>query len=87
MLLSVLLQRRAFVVFGAFGVFLHLAQFAHRTFAGSLAFPLVLSVIGVLIIYAGVQFQRHQERIEAAIVTSIPDAIRRYLPTGRNPRS
>lgn len=84
MVLSVLLQRRAFLVFGGLGVFLYLAHLAREVFADSLAFPFALSLMGVLIIYGGVQFQRHEEWIESIVTGWIPKSVRPLLPTQRS---
>lgn len=81
--LSLLLQRRAFIVFGSLGVFVYLSHLAQTVFADSLAFPIVLSGIGVSIMFAGVTYQKHEARIEAAVAGLIPESLRRVLPASR----
>jgi hypothetical protein len=83
MVLSVLLQRRVFIVFGALGVFGYLGYLAHRVFRDSLVFPFALSLLGILVIYLGIKYQRHREEIERFLLTRVPVGLRRLLPTER----
>jgi len=83
MVLSVLLQRRVFIVFGALGVFGYLGYLAHRVFRDSLLFPFALSLLGILVIYLGIKYQRHREEIERFLLTRVPFGLRRLLPTER----
>ena len=55
---AVLLRRPVFVIFGAFGVSFYLGHLAHEVFQDSMFFPVVLSLIGLAIIYLGIQYQR-----------------------------
>jgi hypothetical protein len=81
--LAVILQRRIFIVFGSIGVFGYLGYLAHRVFENSLLFPFALSLVGILIIYLGVQYQRKRSSIEEAILSRIPVSLKRLLPTER----
>ena len=81
--LSVALQRRVFLVFGSVGVFGYLGYLAHRVFQESLLFPFALSLLGVLIIYLGVTYQRKRRSIEEAVLTRVPSGLKRLLPTER----
>ncbi len=83
MILSILLQRRAFMVFGALGIFWYLSYLAGSVFRNSLLFPFALTVVGLAIMYAGIQYHRHQARIEEAIRSHIPEGIRQVLPDAR----
>lgn len=83
MLLSVLLERRVFIVFGAAGVFMYLSHLAYEVFKDSLLFPFALSVIGIAIIYLGIKYQRNRELIERAILRLMPESLRRLLPNAR----
>jgi hypothetical protein len=83
MILSVLLQRRAFIVFGGIGVFIYLGHLSQVVFKDSLLFPFALSLVGVLVIYAGVKFERHQARIEEFLTGIIPKSARHLLPHER----
>jgi len=83
MFLSVLLARRAFILFGALGVFVYLGHLADKVFKDSLLFPFALTVLGIAIIYLGTQYQRHRDAIERSIVGLIPTSLRRLLPQER----
>lgn len=81
--LSVVLQRRVFIVFGIVGVFGYLAWLAHEVFADSLLFPVVLTLAGVVIIYAGVQWQRHEAAIAATFERRFPQLVAALVPPRR----
>src|SRR5215216_3580634 len=81
--LSVLLQRRVFVVFGALGVFGYVGHLAWEIFEDSLLFPFVLSAAGLAIIALGILYTKNRPRIENAVVRAIPTRIRYLLPTQR----
>ena len=81
--LAVFLQRRAFIVFGACGVFGYLGHLSYDVFKNSFLFPLVLSFLGLVVIFFGVQYQRHRDQIEETILAMIPSGIRRLRPMER----
>jgi hypothetical protein len=81
--LSVLFKRKVFIVFGALGVFGYIGHLAEKVFSDSLLFPVALCVIGGLIMYSGIQYQRHYRSIEAKLALAIPAGIRRLLPPHR----
>jgi len=78
MLISVLLDRRVFIVFGALGVFGYLGHLAYTVFKDSLLFPFALSALGLAIIWLGIYYQRYRTRIEGAIVALLPAGIRGF---------
>jgi hypothetical protein len=85
-LLSVLLERRVFIVFGALGalgVSGYVGYLAYRVFRDSLLFPLVLTMIGIGVIFLGIQYQRHRLAIERTIQGYLPEGARRLLPPSR----
>lgn len=86
MAVSLLLQRRVFIIFGALGVFGYIGHLAHRVFADSLLFPFVLTLVGIAIIYLGIRFQRNRAAIEAAILARVPEHLRALAPVGRTRR-
>ncbi|HUK82451.1 MAG TPA: DUF2157 domain-containing protein [Verrucomicrobiae bacterium] len=86
MLLSVLLQRRAFIVFGAVGVFGYLGYLSYDVFKDSLMFPFALTFLGILIIALGVTYQRKRVAIERFVLDLIPPVLQGLLPRNR-PRS
>lgn len=83
MLLAIFLDRRAFLVFGALGVFMYLGHLSYEVFKDSMMFPFALSVLGLLIIFLGIKYQRNREAIEAAILNSLPDGLKNLRPAAR----
>ena len=80
--ISVFLRRRVFMVFGALGVFGYTRHLA-EIFADSILFPFVLTVIGLGVIYLGIQLKRHGARVEQAFEDTIPVWMRRLRPSER----
>ena len=80
LLLSIILARRAYAVFGAFGITAYLSHLADVVFKNSLLFPFALSLIGVAVIAAGLLYHRKQEAIGAWFVANLPEAILRLRP-------
>ena len=62
-LLALMLRRRMFLIFGGLGVFLYLSHLAYDIFKDSMLFPIVLSCIGLAVMYLGVQCQRRGAEI------------------------
>jgi hypothetical protein len=83
MLLSVLLGRKVFIVFGALGVFGYLGYLSWDVFQNSMMFPFVLTLIGLVVIYLGVKYQKNQERVAQFVMGIIPPSLRRLLPSER----
>ncbi len=83
MITSVLLERRIFIIFGGMGVALYLGHLATEVFKDDLLFTFALSGLGLAIIGLGVLYHRNKERIAAALLQSLPDAVRRQLPQFR----
>jgi hypothetical protein len=82
-LLAVFLQRRAFLVFGACGVFGYLSYLSYDVFKDSFLFPMALTLLGLIVIFLGVQYQRHRTQFEDAVLAFIPESIRRLRPAER----
>jgi hypothetical protein len=78
--LSLVLRRRVFIVFGALGLFGYLSHLAYRVFENSILFPIVLSFIGLAIIYLGLQYQRKREEIERRFRARVAPRIRGFIP-------
>lgn len=81
--LSVFLSRKVFIVFGSIGVFIYLGHLAHKVFADSLLFPVVLSSLGLAVIFLGVLYQKNRQRFEAWLIASLPEEVKRLRPTER----
>lgn len=74
--LSLILRRKVLMVFGALGVFAYLSHLAYSLFADSPFFPFILSLIGLIIIYLGVLYQRNQGWIERNLLNKLPASIK-----------
>jgi hypothetical protein len=83
MIISVLLQRRVFILFGSIGVLLYLGHLSYQVFADSMLFPIILSLTGIFVIFLGVQYQRHRQAIERSLLNNIPVPLRALLPKQR----
>jgi len=74
-LLSVVLRRRVYAVFGTFGVAGYLGYLSHSVFKDSLLFPFALSGIGVLVIAAGLFYHKNQDAIAAWLERYLPEVV------------
>ncbi|MBR0899676.1 hypothetical protein JQ616_32395 [Bradyrhizobium tropiciagri] len=74
--IAVILMRRAYAVFGAFGICLYLGHLADVVFKDSLWFPFSLSLIGIAVIAAGLLYHRNERAITAWIDTHLPAGLR-----------
>lgn len=83
MFTSVLLSRRVFLVYGSLGVLYYAGHLMFTLFAGSVLFPLFLTVLGVGIIWAGVKYHKNQAAIDGFVLSLVPASLRDRLP-GRN---
>jgi hypothetical protein len=81
--LSVLLERRTFLVFGALGVFGYLSYESWHTFKDSIAFPFALSAIGLLILFVAVKYARNRAAVDERLNSYVPAWIERRLPRAR----
>jgi hypothetical protein len=75
-LLSVVLQRRAFLVFGALGVFFYVGNEASTFFRNSVAFTFFVSAIGVAFIAAGIVYKRNEQGLARLFSPLIPARVR-----------
>lgn len=78
--MSVVLRRRAYMIFGALGVSGYIGHLAHQIFQDSLLFPVALSGLGLGVIALGVVYQRNSAKIEAIALGVVPPAWRRLIP-------
>ena len=82
-LISVFLERRAFIVFGGIGVTWYLGHLAYDVFEDSLLFPIALSMIGVAVIVVGIQYQKHAAAISSRVASFLPARWRWLHPQNR----
>lgn len=66
-ILSLILRRKVFLVFGALGVFGYLCNEAFTYFKNSVAFPFVLTLIGIAVIFAGMEYKKREPVLQARI--------------------
>lgn len=76
---GLVLLRRVFVVFGGLGVAMYLGHLAYDTFKDSMIFPLLLTFIGLGVVYLGVLWQQHETRIHTYLFNSLPAAAKKSL--------
>ena len=74
--LSIVLQRKAFLVFGAIGVFCYLASEATGYFKNSFSFTIALTVLGAAFIVAGILYKRNEASLTAKLSPWIPARVR-----------
>jgi membrane-associated HD superfamily phosphohydrolase len=67
--ISLLLKRKVFVVFGAIGIFGYLSNEAYTHFRNSVAFPFVISLIGIALIFLAMQYKRNETALQEKAAT------------------
>ena len=81
--LSVFLQRKVFVIFGAIGSFGYIGHLASKVFADSILFPFALTIVGLGVLYCGIQLHRHGTKIEQRLIAAMPSWMRDLRPGAR----
>lgn len=81
--MSVFLQRKVFLVFGAIGSFIYLGHLAADLFEDSLMFPFALTIFGALILYCGILLHRHGAKIEQRMIAAMPNWMQKLRPSAR----
>jgi hypothetical protein len=77
--IGAVLVRKVFVVFGAIGSALYLGHLADKVFADSWMFPIVLAAIGLLIVYCGLLWSRHEAAITRILRSGLPLPLRQLV--------
>lgn len=67
MLISIIVKRKVFMVWGAIGFWSYLGHLAYKIFADSFLFPFVLVVFGLLIIFSGIMYSKYCKTLEKNI--------------------
>ncbi|MGI8866726.1 MAG: hypothetical protein ACR2G1_08355, partial [Rubrobacteraceae bacterium] len=70
----------------ALGLFSYVGHLAWEIFEDSLLFPFALSAVGVGIMVLGILYAKNKNRIERALMNSLPDSLKRLLPPQRRAR-
>lgn len=78
-----LLGRRMFAVFGGIGIALVLGDLSWNLFRNSIAFVLVLSLLGFALIGLGLWWSRHEAALSAKLRAWLPDQMRELLDARR----
>jgi len=71
------------LVFGALGILTYLLHLADEIFRGSVYFPIVLSIIGVAVIYLGAKYQANRKELSQTVRSWMPAALRQLAPPQR----
>jgi hypothetical protein len=68
-----------FAVFAALGLLYYLGHLAFQIFEDSLLFPVVMAAVGIGIIFLGVKWQHHEQRLHRAILSLLPGPVRELV--------
>lgn len=71
MLISILIKRRVFMVWGAIGFWGYLGHLAYKIFANTPIFPIILVIFGLTVIFFGIYYSKNCKTLE--------DNLRKYL--------
>jgi hypothetical protein len=80
---SVLLRRRIFLLYGAIGVNAYLVRLSYTVFKDSMLFPFALTVLGLSVIALTVKYQRNRQAADAFIESLVPEWVRDLMPRAR----
>jgi hypothetical protein len=80
---AVFLQRKVFLIFGGIGCFAYFAHLASALFEDSMFFPFALTLLGIAILYFGILINRHGRKIEANLISAMPQWMRALRPSER----
>jgi len=74
--ISLILRRKVFLVFGGLGVFGYLCEEAYTYFRNSVAFPFVLTFIGIAIIAIAMIFKKNEILLQQKIAIWLPGRLK-----------
>lgn len=81
--LAVLFDRKIFVICGALGSIGYLGHLANKVFKDYLSFPIIVTIVGLIIIILGVKYQKNKTRVDKSIMGIVPKFIQRLSPIKR----
>lgn len=81
--LSVYLRRRVFIVFGTLGILGYTSHLAWKFFRDSYAFPIVLALLGIFILFLGVKYQKNKKKFDVFIEKCLPRFLMKWRPIER----
>jgi hypothetical protein len=79
-LLSVFFQRTVFLIFGSIGILGYITSLFYRYFSDSIWFPVMLSLIGLLVIFIGLKYHKNRQKIDSFLLNWVPQRIKPWLP-------
>lgn len=79
MFVGVLLRRRVFMVFGVIGSLYYMGHLARDLFENSMIFPLIMTFVGLGVVFLGIYWQRHQEQIYRKLMAMLPKPMQHTL--------
>lgn len=79
LLMSTVIRRRVFAVFGAIGICTYLFHLSEEIFKYTLIFPIVLTLLGGIIIFLGVWWQKNESRLREYLLNLLPSRIQLFL--------
>lgn len=79
LVIGAMLSRRVFAVFGGLGSAGYVGHLAYEVFKDSMMFPVVLTAIGLAIIYLGIVWQRHEQGISSRLRALLPVPMRELI--------
>lgn len=83
-LVGIILDRKVFVVFGALGCCFYIGHLAYAVFKDSYLFPIILSAIGLAVIYLGIIWQKHERRVTKTLRIILPKTLRDLIQARDN---
>jgi len=78
-LVSAVLARRVLAVCGALGCAGYLGHLAYQVFRDSMLFPFLLTLIGLGVIWLGIQWQRHEAAVTSRLRAQLPAELQALL--------
>ncbi len=78
-LTGAIISRRVFVVFGGFGVAAYLWHLSYDLFKDSMLFPIVLTALGLAVMYLGVIWQKHESAFSQWARHLLPKSAQDFL--------
>jgi hypothetical protein len=80
LVVAVLLRRRVYAVFGAFGIVAWLGWLSAEVFADTLLFPLAIAVLGLAVMAFGIALARYGKAWAASLAERLPPGVQRLVP-------
>jgi hypothetical protein len=74
--IGAMLSRRVFAILGGLGAAGYLGHLAYDLFKNSMLFPFALTAIGLLVIYAGIAWQRNETQFSGRLRALLPASLR-----------